>query len=165
MILTVTPFPCVDKTVYIDRLEAGRFMRSERYVCVAGGKGVNASRAVKALGRSTRAFVVVGSHSGEHVVEMISEDDGVECIPVRVKSPTRTITTALETEIQRQTALYEPGSKVTPEEYGQIVAAFRDSLKDARVVCFSGTVSDPAISRLYSDLIPIAKEAGAITIL
>ncbi len=165
VILTVTPNPCVDKTVFIDTLNIGTFMRSQKCTCIPGGKGTNVSRAVKALGGPTKAFVVVGGHPGAHVVDMITNDDGVECIPVWVASQTRTITTVLEESIHRQTAFFEPGSRVTEEEYDRILEIFPEALDEARVVTFSGTVSDPAIRDLYHELIPMAHERGIMTIL
>lgn len=165
MILTVTPNPCVDKTVFIDRLEPGAFMRSQRCTCIPGGKGNNVARAVKAMGRKAIALTVVGGHPGAHVVEMIEQQDGVPCVPVWVASQTRTITTVLEESIHRQTAFFEPGSKVTPGEYEDLCRIFSSSLDGVDVVSFSGTVSDTSIARLYADLIPLAKERGILTIL
>ncbi len=165
VILTVTPNPCVDKTVYVDRIETGAFNRADRYSCVAGGKGCNVSKAVKTMGGETRALVVVGGHTGRHVVEMMEQEEGVGCLPVWVDSPTRTITTVLEEETHRQTAFFEPGSRVTEAEGLLVVEAFYAAVQDADVVALSGTVSDSAIAWLYSQLIPIAHAAGARVIL
>ncbi len=165
MILTVTPNPCVDKTIFIDELKIGTFMRSAKYTCVPGGKGNNCSRAVKTLGWPTKAMPIVGGHTGAHVVEMIEQQDGVTCVPLWVASPTRTITTVVEESFQRQTAFFEPGSRVTNEEAEKIKQTFATEVAGARVVTFNGTVCDPNIRTLYRDLIPIAKAAGAITIL
>lgn len=165
MILTVTPNPCVDKTVFIDELRIGAFMRSDKCTCIPGGKGTNVARAVKALGHASTALVVVGGHPGHHVVDMINEQDGVPCVPVWVASQTRTITTVLEEPIHRQTAFFEPGSRVTEAEAAAIIEAFRDAVQGVRVATFNGTVSDKSIAWLYRDLIPIAKAAGALTIL
>ncbi|HOZ47205.1 MAG TPA: 1-phosphofructokinase family hexose kinase [Candidatus Hydrogenedentes bacterium] len=165
MILTVTPNPCVDKTVFIDHLEVGTFMRANKCTCVPGGKGANASRAVKVLGRATTAMVIVGGHPGTHVVDMIREQDGVDCAPVWVASPTRTITTVLEEPMHRQTAFFEPGSRVTLAEADQLVDQFVERVAGASVVTFNGTVPDPAIEDLYQRLIPIARAAGVTTIL
>jgi len=165
MILTVTPNPCVDKTVFIDDLKVGTFIRSTKCTCVPGGKGNNCARAVKILGRVSKAMVIVGGHPGAHVVEMIEQQDGIPCVPVWVKSQTRTITTVLEEPIQRQTAFFEPGSRVTVEEAANLKESFAREVREARVVTFNGAVPDPNIKTIYRDLIPIAKAAGAITIL
>ena len=165
MILTVTPNPCVDKTVFIDDLQVGTFMRSRKCTCIPGGKGTNVSRAVKALGRATKAMAIVGGHPGAHVVDMIEHQDGVPCVPVWVASQTRTITTVLEKKIHRQTAFFEPGSRVTDEEAARLRETFSKAVSHAKVVTFNGTVPDPNIRTLYRDLIPIAKEHRVITIL
>lgn len=165
MILTLTPNPCVDKTVFVPEITLGTFMRSKKYTCVPGGKGVNVSRAVKTLGRPTRAIAIVGAHTGAQVVDMIRNQDGVDCVPVWVDSPTRTITTVLEQTIHRQTAFFEPGSRVTPQEADVCETIFTQAVANARIATFNGTVSDPAINGLYRRLIPIAKAAGALTIL
>ena len=165
MILTVTPNPCIDKTVFIDELRVGTFMRSRKCTCIPGGKGVNVSRAVKAMGRETKAMVVVGGHPGRHVVEMIEQQDGIACVPAWVESQTRTITTVLEEPAHRQTAFFEPGPRVTESEARAIVDTFRRAVIGARVVTFCGTVSDPSVAWLYGEMVPIAKDAGAIALL
>jgi tagatose 6-phosphate kinase len=165
MILTVTPNPCVDKTVFIDDLKVGAFIRSRKCTCIPGGKGTNVARAVKNLGRAGKAMVIVGGHPGAHVVEMIEQQDAVPCVPVWVKSQTRTITTVLEEPIHRQTAFFEPGSHITDEEAAELEAIFAREVMAAKVVTFNGTVPDPNIKHLYRNLIRIAKAAGVTTIL
>jgi len=164
MILSVTPNPCVDKTIFIDRLEVGGRIRSEKYTCVAGGKGNNVSRAVRAMGHSARPMVIVGGHTGAHVLEMLQQQDRLKPVPVWVEDFTRTVTTVLEEEPHRQTAFFEPGSHVTPEEYEQVVETFRKVVNHAKVVTFNGTVPHKDIDGLYADLLPIAKDAGVVTI-
>ncbi len=165
MILTLTPNPCVDKTVFIDRLEPGGRFRSNKCTFVPGGKGSNVSRAAKALGADTAAMVIVGGHTGHHVVEMIEKDDGVRCVPVWVAGITRTITTVLESEVHRQTAFFEPGSPVTPEEAEAVVACFRDAVKGATVATFNGSVPDPSLLDLHRHCVRIARDARVFTIL
>ncbi len=165
MILTFTPNPCVDKTVFIGSLIPGEKIRSQKCTCIPGGKGNNVSRAVKALGFDTASMVIVGGRPGQHVVDMIEQQDGVRCIPLWVSGMTRTITTVLEEPLHRQTAFFEPGSPVTAEEVEQIIATFTQTIVEARVVTFNGGVPEPLLRPLYERLIGIAKEAGVLTIL
>ncbi len=165
MILTLTPNPCVDKTLFVDSLGLGSINRASKYTCIPGGKGINVSRALKTLGYETKAIVVVGGKTGEHVVDMIRDQDGVECVPVWVAGQTRTITTVLEEDHNRQTPLFEPGSFVTENEYAALKRTFENEINHAKVVTFNGTVSDPAIKELYCELIEIAKSKDVITIL
>lgn len=165
MILTFTPNPAVDKTVFVDELDIGTFMRAPRYTCIAGGKGVNVSRTIKTLRAPTHAMLIVGGHTGRQVVEMIEESDGIETIPVWVESPTRTITTVLETSIHRQTAFFEPGSRVTEKEAQEVKDAFVKALDDASLVTLNGTVPDPAIRSLHRELLRETKKRDVRTIL
>lgn len=165
MILTFTPNPCVDKTVFIDQLEPGTKIRARRHTCIPGGKGTNVSRAVKNLGYDTTAMVLAGGPTGRHVVSMIEQQDRVRCIPCWVSDLTRTITTVLEEPVHRQTAFFEPGSKVSDDELAALLETFRAAICDAQVVTFNGTVPDSKLRPLYRHLIEIAREAGLITIL
>lgn len=165
MILTVTPNPCVDKTVFIERLEPGGRYRSRRYSCVPGGKGTNVSRAVKALGGQTTALVVAGGHTGRQVVEMITRDDGVSCLPFWCAGPTRTITTILETDTNRQTAFFEPGPELTPEEAEALTGMATAAIAEAQLVTLNGTVPCAALSGLYARLVAAAKDCGVPVLL
>jgi len=165
MILTITPNPCVDKTVFIDHLEPGGRYRASRYACIPGGKGTNVSRAVKALGGETRALVLVGGHPGRHVVDMITHDDGVACVPFWCDASTRTITTVLESTPHRQTAFFEPGPTLRDEECKDLISTVTDAMNGASLVTLNGTVPCPALVNLYAELIPLAREAGAMVLL
>ncbi len=165
MILTVTPNPCVDKTVFLDRVELGTFMRARRFSCVPGGKGNNVARAVHAMDRDVRAMVVVGGHTGRHVVDMIENEDAISTLPVWVESPTRTITTVLEEPIHRQTAFFEPGPEITLAEYSMIIETFAGAVGRAQVATLCGTVSDPGTAELYREMINLAKRENVPVIL
>lgn len=165
MILTITPNPCVDKTVYIDHLEPGGRFRASRCTCITGGKGCNVSRAAQALGAATRALVLVGGHPGRHVVDMIAHDDGVDCVPCWCEAPTRTITTVLESEPHRQTAFFEPGPSLSVAECDAFVATAAEAMRGASLVTLNGTVPCAALVDCYAQIIPLARAAGAVVLL
>ena len=165
MILTFTPNPCVDKTVFISHLEPGAKIRSQKYTTIPGGKGTNVSRAVKNLGYDTAAMVIVGGPTGRHVVDMIDQQDGVRCVPCWVADMTRTITTVLEEPVHRQTVFFEPGPRVSDAELAALLETFRGAIRDARVVTLNGTVPAPNLRSIYCQLIEIARAADVLTIL
>ncbi|MBN1517157.1 hexose kinase [Candidatus Sumerlaeota bacterium] len=173
MILTLTPNPCVDKTVWIERLEPGRPVRGERCDCVAGGKGCNVSKAVRQLGGATMCALVVGGHTGRYVAELLEERHKVSVAPLWVEASTRTITTVLECEKHRQTAIFEPGSAVTDEEaecihdqFLGILDALRENEPHAPLtVTLNGTVPDAKLRNLYARLIPELKRRKVFVLL
>ena len=90
MILTVTPNPCVDKTLFTGPVQLGAKIRAPRWTCIAGGKGCNVSRAVKVMGGSTSAMVLTGGPTGQHVVDMLEEADGIPVIAeIKRASPSK----------------------------------------------------------------------------
>ena len=165
MILTVTPNPCVDKTIFVDHVELGTIIRGEKATAIAGGKGTNVSRVVKALGRPTKAFQIVGGHTGAHIVEMINIQDGVETVPVWVSAPSREIVTVLDTGKHVQTAYMEPGPELTPQEVKSVHDKFDEVVSEASVVTFNGTVPCAALNKLYYDLVGRCAELGVKTVL
>lgn len=165
MILTVTPNPCVDKTIFFPEVALGERLRSDRCACIAGGKGVNVARAARALGHAATAFVVVAGHAGRHVVEMIATEDGVRCEPVWVGGMTRTITTILEEKRHRQTAFFEPGPPITDADYDRVRARAEALLPEARVITLNGAVGNPRLVPLYADLARAARAHGVPVVL
>ena len=165
MILTVTPNPCVDKTIFVEHVELGTIIRAKKAAAIAGGKGTNVSRVVKALGRPTKALQIVGGHTGAHIVEMIGLQDGVETLPVWVAAPSREIVTVLDTSKHVQTAYMEPGPELTPEEVAKVHASFDAVLSEANVVTFNGTVPCAALNTLYYDLIERCAQRDVKTVL
>ena len=63
MIITVTMNPAVDKTVEIDHFEYGGLNRLKNVISDGGGKGINVSKTISALGGSTIATGFVGGGS------------------------------------------------------------------------------------------------------
>lgn len=165
MILTVTPNPAVDKTIYVATFRNGERIRAQRCGCVAGGKGCNVSRVVKTLGGQSQALVVVAGTTGQHIVQMLEHDDGVKVIPVWVEGMSRTITTVLEEGPHRQTAFFEPGPTVTDLERQAVEARFRQRVKKASWVTLNGAVGTPSLTALYAALVPVAHEEGARVLL
>jgi len=165
MILTVTPNPCVDKTIFVDHVELGTIIRGKKATAIAGGKGTNVSRVVKALGRPTKALQIVGGHTGAHIEEMIRVQDGVETVPVWVSAPSREIVTVLDTSKHVQTAYMEPGPEVTVEEAARVAQVFERQVAEAKVVTFNGTVPCALLNSLYYDLISVAAGRGIKTVL
>ncbi|MFP4499972.1 MAG: 1-phosphofructokinase family hexose kinase [Candidatus Hydrogenedentota bacterium] len=165
MILTFTANPAVDKTLFVDHIDPGGKHRNTRYTCVPGGKGCNVSRVVKTLGYDTAAMIIAAGHTGRHVVDMITQDDGVRAVPFWTDGMTRTITTVLEEATHRQSAFFEPGPTLTPAQIDRLVDTYRAAVAGVPVATFNGAVQHHSLRTLYCRLIAAAHEAGARCIL
>ncbi|MCK5862291.1 MAG: 1-phosphofructokinase family hexose kinase [Candidatus Hydrogenedentes bacterium] len=160
MIITITPNPCVDKTIFIDTLLPGDKIRAYRCSCIAGGKGCNVSRAINAMGGETIAVPFVGGHTGKHVVEMLETMDRLQCSPVEITEMTRTITTVLEESRHRQTALFEPGPSISQKECRKALKLIEQLLPEATLIIMSGSAPDPNLDNFYRDVVQMSHEAN-----
>lgn len=167
MFLTVTPNPCIDKTIFIPEYKPGDRIRSKRYSIVAGGKGNNVARVIRFLGYNAYALLWVGGYTGKEVIRILREEDKVKPIPVWTQMPTRTITTIYEEFVERQTAFFEPGPNISITEYRNMTEKFKRTLTNMRikVATFSGTIPDKSAVNLYKSLIKIAHNYNVLTIL
>ena len=59
MILSVTLNPCIDKTIYLERLQVGAYNRVETSRSDLAGKGLNVSTVLNNLGEDT---ICMGLH-------------------------------------------------------------------------------------------------------
>lgn len=95
MILTVTANPALDHTVQLDEpLAAGTVARTDDARFDAGGKGINVSKYLAALGTETAATGFLGGQFGEYIRGSL-RDDAIESEFVDVEANTRLNTTVL----------------------------------------------------------------------
>jgi len=88
MILTVTPNPSLDLLYDADGLvwdDANRLPEPRRR---PGGQGINAARAVRALGGDATALALLGGAAGDEI-EAVLEAEATPLAPIRVADPTR----------------------------------------------------------------------------
>ena len=101
MIVTVTPNPSVDRTLFVDALHQGKIMRSSRSWSEPSGKGVNVALALQAHDRAALAVLPVGGPAGAHLVEMLNQ------------AGLSYVTVAIAGEIRINISIIEPDGIVT----------------------------------------------------
>ena len=164
VILTVTVNPCVDKSIFIERLKVGEFNHGTGWSDVAGGKGNNAARVLKRLGVPVKALVLVGGPTGRRVAELLRDEDGLDPALVGAQALTRTIFTVREAD-GRATAFVEPADPATPDEAAALRSAFSAALEGVALVSIGGSVPCPLLDGVYRDWIVEARERGIRTCL
>ena len=73
MIITVTLNPALDKRIRVARLSINGVNRVIGTQLDAGGKGVNVSKTVKALGGETLAMGILGGESGMYIQHSLTQ--------------------------------------------------------------------------------------------
>lgn len=162
MILTVTLNPSIDRTVFIENLAVGDTNRVVRTEIDAGGKGINLSRIVKALGGCTLATGFLGGAVGEIVLSRIN-DAGVDHRFVHTHDPTR-----VNVSIEQlgaggpPTSLNEKGPNVSSSEMSEFMNVARNlsSSLGSGWVCLSGSVPPGVQKSVYRELGELFAAAG-----
>lgn len=73
MITTVTFNPAVDKTAQVDELIPGGLNRLKNVRQDAGGKGINVSKTLKAIGEDSTATGFIGGSAGQFIKNRLDE--------------------------------------------------------------------------------------------
>lgn len=164
MIATVTLNTSIDKAYQLAcPLVDGTVMRVENCIDNAGGKGLNAARAVATCGERVVATGFTGGNNGRLLCELL-DADGIEHDFVHIKSETRCCVNVLEPD-GRSTEFLEPGRPVSGEEVAAVRAKVAEIAAAADVVTFNGSVPAGAGANIYRELVGAVRAAGKPAIL
>jgi 1-phosphofructokinase family hexose kinase len=152
MIITVTLNAAIDKSLSVPNFRLGRRHRTVEQRTMAGGKGVNIARTLKALGQPVIATGFAGGATGTHIVEQLTEESILNDF-VRIREESRTNTSVLDPTDGQQTEINERGPAVSEHE----VELFRDKLlylaRGAAIVVFAGSLPREVEPDIYASLI------------
>src|ERR1700685_2181406 len=164
MIITVTLNAAIDKSLAVPNFRLGRRHRTVEQRTMAGGKGVNIARTLKALGQPVIATGFAGGATGTHIVEQLTEESMLNDF-VRIREESRTNTSVLDPTNGQQTEINERGPSVSQHE----VELFRDKLlylaRGAAIVVFAGSLPRGLEADIYAVLIRELQRTGVTTVI
>ncbi len=159
MILTVTLNPCIDRTIFVEKLLHGDTNRVLRTETDAGGKGLNLSRVAAELGGQTCALGFLGGGSGAFI-RCVLDDQGVVHDFVDVAGDTR-INVSIEEEIGGPpTTLNERGPEISSEAWEALLSKCQTWASKSVWACLGGSVPPGLGKDAYRTLGMLLKEAG-----
>jgi 1-phosphofructokinase/tagatose 6-phosphate kinase len=152
MIVTVTLNAAIDKSLSVPNFQLGRRHRAVEQRTMAGGKGVNIARTLKALGQPVIATGFAGGGTGTYIVEQLTAESILNDF-VRIREESRTNTSVLDPTTGEQTEINERGPSVSEHE----VELFREKLlylaRGAAIIVFAGSPPRAADPEIYAGLI------------
>jgi 1-phosphofructokinase family hexose kinase len=152
MIITVTLNAAIDKSLSVPNFRLARRHRTVEQRTIAGGKGVNIARTLKALGQPVIATGFAGGPTGTRIVEQLTEESILNDF-VRIREESRTNTSVLDPTTGQQTEINERGPSVSERE----IELFRDKLlylaRGAAIVVFAGSLPPGVEPDIYASLI------------
>jgi 1-phosphofructokinase family hexose kinase len=164
MIITVTLNAAIDKTLAVPNFRLGRRHRAVEQTAMAGGKGVNVARALRALGQPVIATGIAGGPTGTRIVEHLT-DEGILNDFVRIREESRTSTAVVDPTSGEQTEINEYGPNVSEQELDLFVDKLLYLAKGAEVCVFAGSLPRGVDTGLYGRLIEELKRLDVMTVL
>lgn len=159
MIVTVTMNPAVDKTAFLGKLCPGELNRADQVILDAGGKGINVSKTIAALGGSSIASGFCGGGTGQWI-EASLKASGISTDFIHVEGATRTNCKIVERG-GRLTELNESGCAVSREDFDRLSKKLSQYAGSGVLFVLSGSVPPGVTPEAYAGLIRGLREAGA----
>lgn len=162
MILCVGLNPAIDVTYHVPKLAVGATNRVGRVDAQAGGKATNVARVLHQLGEPTRLLALAGGRTGVDFVADL-QSSGVPAQIIPIAGATRRTVAVIDAV--GATLLNEPGPDISPAEWRAFLDSYRLLVASATVVVLSGSIPPGLARAAYSELVRLARLAGAVTVL
>ena len=161
MIITVTMNPAIDKTADVDNLRIGELNRVKNIIQDAGGKGINVSRTIHALGGDTIATGFLGGDAGKMIGLSLTQLN-IKHDFVFIEGETRTNTKIIDkSNGNLVTELNEPGPDILPSELEQLCEKLEGYASPDNIFVFSGSIPNKISPSIYGQLIRKLKKKRA----
>jgi 1-phosphofructokinase/tagatose 6-phosphate kinase len=150
LIVTVTLNAAIDRTLTVPNFQRGQRHRASAGVTLAGGKGINVARALKALGVPVVATGLVGGATGTRIVEELTAEAILNDF-VRIEGESRTSTAVVDPTGETYTEINEWGPAVAPDELETLQEKLRYLTQGAELVVFAGSLPRDVGEDFYAE--------------
>ena len=159
MIYTVTLNPSLDKTLNVPDLRPGEVHRAQVIRQDYGGKGVNVSRALRALGIESEIVAVFAGATGRRL------QVGLDSAHFRghylwLEGETRQNITLFDESSRQYTKINEPGPMLQSEHLAQLGQLIQQLANPVDLWAFCGSLPPGAPADLYVRLINLIQQRG-----
>ena len=164
MIYTVTLNPALDKTVEIPSFTTDGVNRITSIRTDPGGKGINVSKVVAALGSTSRVLGILGGSTGQMISEALSGLN-MTCDFLPVEGNTRINLKVVDPIAHTSTEINEPGVPVDPATLQSLLDHLLKLLRHDDIVVLAGSLPVNAPADTYRVWGDACREKGAKVIL
>ncbi|HET7667862.1 MAG TPA: 1-phosphofructokinase [Mycobacterium sp.] len=158
MILTLTPNPSVDRTVFLTDIVLGSVNRSQRSRSEPSGKGVNVALALHAHGMPVRAIVTAGGSVGAQLRQML-DTAGLDTVVVPIDGEIRSNISLTQPD-GTVTKINEAGPVLSTRERGCLLNAVSAHLRAATGLVCAGSLPAGLPTDWYGEVVEIARRQG-----
>ena len=166
-IITVTLAPAIDVTYALDKPVSDGLNRAKSFVLMAGGKGINVSRAIlnAAGGMEVPLMTVaaVGGASGGMFCDMLA-DEGMDVTRISITAPLRINVSAIPDDGE-DCEINAPGAEMTADDLRLAEQVILDAAEAGDVVCICGSCPKGVAKSYPAKLCAMVKEKGAVCVI
>ncbi len=159
MYLTVTPNSALDRVYFIDAFIPGTRMVASKSVESVGGKGLDASVALRGLNLETLALGFVAGSNGRALVDLL-DTYGIHHDLIWVEGETRLAMVIVEQSHHRHSHIMAGGYTVPASAQEELISRFERHLGSARWIILAGSLPQGVPPDFYARLTLIAKRSG-----
>ena len=159
MIITITMNPAIDKTLEITQLCKGNMNRVIHSCTDAGGKGINVSKTVKALGGESIATGIICGVTGKELLELLKQQN-IKTDFLEISGNTRTNLKIVE-ENGTVTEINEKGPWLSLDEQEDLKDKISKLVDENSLVVLSGSVPLGVTDDFYKELISMIQRKSA----
>ena len=158
MIVTLTPNPSVDRTLFLDTFTRGAVNRCSATLTEPSGKGINVAMALHRHDVPALAVFPAGGPAGEQLVQLVHAA-GLPSRAVTITGTIRSNVSMIEAD-GTSSKINEPGPTVTSEEVAELVGTTLASCSSADWLAICGTLPNGFSERLLIEAVRAAHTAG-----
>lgn len=159
-LLSVTPNPCLDLALFVEKLLIGDTNRVVRTEVDAGGKGINSSRVFCHLGGESAATGFVGGKAGHFIKSVIAREKIVDLM-VKIAGETRTNYSIEDDDGNPPTTLNSKGPAISLEEYELLKRQVREHSVGYQWTLIAGSLPPEVPVHAFYEIGEIARKAGS----
>lgn len=163
MIITVTMNPAIDRTVTIPTFVHGGLNRIQTVETDIGGKGINVSKTIRALGGQSVALGFAGGRNGA-LIEKTLRGMGIRTAFLPVDGETRCNTKVVEAD-GCVTELNEPGPEIGASAVEALLHTIETYAAEGNLFVLSGSVPKGTDTDIYARIIRKVHEKGGRVLL
>jgi 1-phosphofructokinase len=158
MIVTLTPNPSVDRTVFLTDIALGSVNRSQRSWSEPSGKGVNVALALHAHGVPVRAIVTAGGPVGAQLRQML-DTAGLDTVIVPIDGEIRSNVSLTQPD-GTVTKINEAGPLLSARERDGLLNAVEAQLSAATGLVCAGSLPAGLPTAWYGEVVELARRRG-----
>lgn len=163
MILTITINPLLERRFSYDKIDFNKNCRGGAEQIKVGGKGINVSRQLNALGTDNFAYTFYGGYNGKIIRDCLTKEN-IKFSGIRTQNETRECAVLIDISEKRAYTFFAQNTVVTEREAEEFMTKMEKMIENCEIVVFSGSSPCKATDNIFPYGIELANRYDKISV-